>query len=182
MVARIPTRRAAPRRADARVHGIGKIRWRGACCMYACTRTRPRSRACVHFHRRARRNCKVAYMQGVKLAARGGSIRENREISRDPTVATAARNNSLDAGRTTVCISNNIRFVIEFSSPSIRSIIIIIIIIQSRYEIIFDLDSATMHDRIWDYIFIEKLRFVLHPTNIPRDKLNLRRNLRHSHS
>lgn len=134
MVARIPTRRAAPRRADARVHGIGKIRWRGACCMYACTRTRPRSRACVHFHRRARRNCKVAYMQGVKLAARGGSIRENREISRDPTVATAARNNSLDAGRTTVCLSNNIRFVIEFSSPSIRSIITIIIIIQSRYE------------------------------------------------
>lgn len=81
VVARIPTRRAAPRRADARVHGIGKIRWRGACCMYACTRTRPRSRACVHFHRRARRNCKVAYMQGVKLAAaRSERIERYREI------------------------------------------------------------------------------------------------------
>lgn len=31
-----------------------------------CMRTRTRVRACVHFHR-ARRNCKVAYMQGVKL-------------------------------------------------------------------------------------------------------------------
>lgn len=33
-------------------------------------RARTRVRACVHFHRRARRNCKVAYMQGVKLRGR----------------------------------------------------------------------------------------------------------------
>ena len=40
-----------------------------------------RSRACVHFHRRARRNCKVAYMQGVKLGSRRFDPRPRIEIS-----------------------------------------------------------------------------------------------------
>lgn len=47
-----------------------------------CMRTRTRVRACVHFHR-ARRNCKVAYMQGVKPRGRSfdpRSMREDRDI------------------------------------------------------------------------------------------------------
>jgi len=53
----------------------------------ACMRARTRVRACMHFHRRALRNCKVAYMQGVKLrgcwsfdprGSRGRSAREDR--------------------------------------------------------------------------------------------------------
>lgn len=39
------------------------------------------TRACVHFHRRARRNCKVAYMQGVKLGSRRFDPRPRIEIS-----------------------------------------------------------------------------------------------------
>lgn len=35
----------------------------------------------MHFHRRARRNCKVAYMQGVKLDSRRFDPRERIEIS-----------------------------------------------------------------------------------------------------
>lgn len=48
----------------------------------ACTHTE--DRACVHFHRRARRNCKVAYMQGVKLSPARGPIREREYLDIDP--------------------------------------------------------------------------------------------------
>lgn len=54
-----------------------------------CMRTRTRVRACVHFHR-ARRNCKVAYMQGVKLRGRSFDPRAIDERgSRYRFVATA---------------------------------------------------------------------------------------------
>lgn len=55
--------------------------------MYAYTHTRVR--ACVHFHR-ARRNCKVAYMQGVKLRGQSFDPRAVHERgSRYRSVATA---------------------------------------------------------------------------------------------
>lgn len=47
-------------------------------------RARTRVRACVHFHRRARRNCKVAYMQGVKLRGRSFDPRGSRGRPADP--------------------------------------------------------------------------------------------------
>lgn len=58
-----------------------------------CMRVRTRTCACVHFHHRARRNCKVAYMQGVKLRGRSRLIRETRAVGppreRYRSVATA---------------------------------------------------------------------------------------------
>lgn len=76
------------RHADARARNRQKI---DRCVfrythMYANTCTfaliqSHQSRACVHFHRRARRNCKVAYMQGVKLGSRRFDPRPRIEIS-----------------------------------------------------------------------------------------------------
>lgn len=94
------SQRATPRRCARAWNRQNTTAW----C--ACTRTRPRSRACVHFHRRARRNCRVAYMQGVKLGSRRFDPRPRIERYREIRCNSGAHN-CCNAGRTTL------RFAIE---------------------------------------------------------------------
>lgn len=108
------SQRATPRRCARAWNRQNTTAW----C--ACTRTRPRSRACVHFHRRARRNCRVAYMQGVKLGSRRFDPRPRIERYREIRCNTIA---ATRGGQLSVSPSNNSRIVIEFSSrASIREI------------------------------------------------------------
>lgn len=158
------SQRATPRRCARAWNRQNTTAW----C--ACTRTRPRSRACVHFHRRARRNCRVAYMQGVKLGSRRFDPRP-RDIERSVATQLLQRGEDNSPFRHRI-IRLDSRIVIEFSSrASIREI--------DRFVQYFRFRPAGYID---DYIFIERFVLRLLPTNIPRDKLNLRRNLRHSHS
>lgn len=92
------SQRATPRRCARAWNRQNTTAW----C--ACTRTRPRSRACVHFHRRARRNCRVAYMQGVKLGSRRFDPRPRIERYREIRCNTIA---ATRGGQLSVSPSNN---------------------------------------------------------------------------
>lgn len=139
-------RRAAPMRAC-----MESAKYEMA-CTYACTHTRPRSRACVHFHRRARRNCKVAYMQGVKLGSRRFDPRPR--IERYRSVAT--EHNSCNAGWTSLRFAIDSRLV-RFPFDSIDLFDRGRVIRGEIRTVIFDFDWQ--NDRIsGDYIFIESLR------------------------
>lgn len=160
------------------------------CRVRACTHTRPRPRACVHFHRRARRKCKVAYMQGVKLGSRRFDPRPR--IERYRSVATEFLQRRERTTLRAVWIRTWFRhriFVVSVrraSHPRFGDSYLILDTSDRRGRIIRS-ENDNFRFRSAELSMIIEVFLHFYPswtplTNIPRDKLNLRRNSRHSHS